>query len=219
MSLSADTYYERMLGALLLVLSLAVALVRWWPALETEPPSLFRDRSNSRIQIQEIQPTSQAQEKRPPPPAPLPPVVVPDEVLIKEEITFGEGTLPIENPEDDAELQDGSDRTTAARQPSTGARLLKNVQPDYPQAARADEVRARVEVEVRVSETGAVREASVTKRWRLLEDGSSRPVTNLGYGLEEAALTAAQRSLFQPAQAQGQPVPTRTVLTFTFGTE
>ncbi len=218
MLLSHVTYYQRVMGALVLVLGMAVALVRWWPAgTGTDSPSLFRDRPSAPIQIREIQPTSQAQEKSPPPPAPLPPVVVPNEVLVKEELTFGEGELQVDDPDDDEKLQDGTSQVTAARQPDTEARLLKNVQPDYPLDAQKEQVRARIKVEVQVSETGAVQSASITERWRLYEDGSARPVQDLGYGLDQAALTAAQRSLFRPAESQGTPVATRTILTFTFG--
>ena len=218
MSLSSLTYYQRVMGAMVIVLGVLVTLVRWWPAgTGSDASAPFRDRPTSPVQLHEIQPTSQAQEKTPPPPAPLPPIVVPNEVLITEDITFGDGEIEVQMPEDDDKLQQGTAKTTAAQQPDMGARLLKNVQPNYPPSARKDEVRARITVEVQVSETGTVRSASVTGRWRVYEDGSVRPVAELGYGLEEAALTAAQRSLFRPAQAQGRPVATRTTLTFTFG--
>lgn len=219
MSTSRFRYYRRTLTALAVVLTVAIALVRWWPTWNGEPNTdLFHDEPSDRIQIQDIQPTSQSQEKTPAPPAPVPPVVVPNEVLIKEELEFGEAELQVERPEDDDKLREGSDQPIAARQPHTEARLLKNVQPNYPEAARDDEVRARITVEVHIGEDGTVRNASIKERWRLLPDGSSQPVTTLGYGLEEAALTAAQRSLFRPAENRGTPVETRKLVTFTFGT-
>lgn len=214
-----QSYYDRLLGALVGVLLLAIALVQVWPAGSEEPPSRFRDRPSDPIQVRDVQPTSQSQEQTPPPPAPLPPVVVPDEVLVKDEIDLGEAELQVDDPEDDAELQQGADQTTAARTPDTGARLLRNVQPSYPVAARDDDVRARVEVEVTVGTQGRVQSATVRKRWRLAPNGSPRRVTELGYGLEDAALAAARRSRFRPAQHRGQPVTTRTILTFTFGPE
>lgn len=180
---------------------------------------MYSDRSTNRIQIREIQPTSQSEEKNPPPPAPLPPIVVPNEVTVKEEIEFGESELQVETPEDDAVLQEGADQATASRPPDTGAQLLKNVQPTYPAAAQQDEVRARIQVEVQIGPNGRVENAAIRRRWRLYPDGSSHPVEELGYGLEKAALAAAQRSLFRPAQASGRPVATRKVLTFTFGNE
>jgi len=214
------TYRERLLWALVAVLALAILIVQGWPVgAPSAPTELFRDRPDDRIQVRDVQPTSQSQEKTPPPPAPLPPVVVPDEVLVKEELEFGEAQLPVDRPEDDARLQEGADQATAARQPDTGARLLRNVQPTYPTSAREDEVRARIQVEVQIDPQGRVQSATVRRRWRVREDGSVEPVEQLGYGLEEAALTAAERSLFRPARSSGTPVATRKVLTFTFGRE
>lgn len=214
-----QSYHERLLGALAAVLALAIALVRGWPAAPDAPPSLFRDRPSEAIQVREVQPTSQSREQTPPPPAPLPPVVVPDEVLVKTELEFGEAELQVEIPEDDAQLREGADQATAARSPDTGARLLRNVQPTYPAAAQDEDIRARIEVEVKIGTKGHVRSATIRKRWRLRPNGSPRRVAELGYGLEDAALAAARRSLFQPARHRGKPVPTRTILTFTFGPE
>ncbi len=218
MALSRSSYYRRVMGATVAVLMLAIALVRWWPTgFSSSQPEVFRDRASDRITIQEIQPTSQSEELNPPPPAPLPPVVVPNDVLIKEELEFGDARLRVETPEDDDKRQKGADQATAARQPDTGARLLRNVQPNYPEAARDDAVRARVEVEVQIDKNGRVQDAHVRRRWVLSGDGPARPVSELGYNLEEAALSAARRSLFRPARADGRPVETRKVVTFTFG--
>lgn len=219
MSIDQRHYHQRILGALVIVLSLAIGLVRWWPTgSEKSEHEVFRDTGADRIQMQDIQPTRQSQEKTPAPPAPRPPVVVPDEVLIREDLEFGDAELRVETPDDDQTLQDGSDQPVVARQPRTEARLLKNVQPNYPEAARKDEIRARIAVEVLIREDGTVEQATITERWRLFPDGTSRPVADLGYGLEEAALAAAERSLFRPAQNQGSPVATQKVVTFTFGT-
>lgn len=211
-------YYRRVMTATAVVLAILIALVRWWPAPHAGTDERrFDDRPADRIQVREIQPTSQSKEKIPAPPAPLPPVVVPNDVLVKEPIEFGEAELHVDEPEDDNELQEGADRATAARQPDTGARLLKNVQPNYPSAAQDEDIRARIAIEVQISESGVVEDATIQGRWRLSSNGSPHPVTELGYGLEESALAAAQRSLFRPAEAQGQPVSTRKVITFTFG--
>jgi len=218
MAISRFSYHQRMMGSMVVVLVLAIALVRWWPTWtasnDTRP---FRDRATDRIQIQDIQPTSQSKERNPPPPAPLPPVVVPNDVLVEEEFEIGESRLQVETPEDDQKLQEGADQATAARQPQTGARLLRNVQPNYPDAARDEEVRARIEIEVKIGKTGRVQNVSIRRRWRLPRNGSPQPVSTLDYGLEEAALQAARQSLFRPAQANGHPVSTRKVITFTFG--
>lgn len=212
-------YRRRLLGSLAAVLVLGIALVRWWPSFESTSNTSFRDQAPERIQLEEVQPTSQSQELRPPPPAPLPPVVVPNDVLIKEELEFGDAKLAIDDPDDDAEYQEGSaEAPPASRQPDTNARLFRAVQPEYPSAARDNSIRARVQVAVKITEQGQVQEASIQKRWLLSTEGQARPVSKLEYGLEEAALAAARRSLFRPARANGQPVETQTTLTFEFGT-
>ena len=218
-SRAADAAYrQRLLGTAVVVLSVCLALVHGWPqggAVSSDLP--FSDVGQDVIEIEEIVPTSQSRQKNPPPPAPLPPVVVPNDRIIEFEADLGTSALDVETPGDDAELQDGTaDQATASRTPDTGARLLRAVQPDYPSDARDDDVRARVAVEVHVSAAGRVAEAFIKQRWMLV-DGRAVPVESLGYGLEDAALAAARRSLFRPARSNSEPVPTRTTLTFTFG--
>ena len=216
---SNHAYRRRFLASLVVVLGLGIALVRWWPAPSPSlPEGPFGERGPERIQVNEIQPTTQSREQTPPPPVPAPPVVVPNNVVIEEEIEFGEGTLAIEDPGDDERLQEGNSQpTTATRRPAINARLFRAVQPDYPSAARKEGVRARVRVAVRVSKTGQVTEATVLKRWRLSDGTSARPVARLKHGLEEAALVAARRSRFRPAQHNGTPVESQTTITFEFG--
>lgn len=219
-STSDRAYRRRFLLSLATVLGLGVALVHLWPVPSpSTPDGPFGERGAERIQINEVQPTTQAREQAPPPPAPVPPRVVPNNVVIEEEIEFGTSALAVEDPDDDDRLQDGTTQTpTATRTPDTNARLFRAVQPDYPSAARKDGVRARVRVSVQVSETGRVTTATVLKRWRLSDGGQARPVAQLDYGLEEAALVAARRSRFRPAQQNGRPVASQTTLTFEFGT-
>lgn len=213
-------YRRRFLASLAVALGIVIALVRWWPtprASSSEGP--FRQRASERIQTKEIQPTTQSQDLAPPPPAPLPPVVVPNDVPIEEEIEFGESNLAVTDPSDDARLQEGNaEKPTAARQPDTNPRLFRAVQPEYPSAAQKDGVQARIQVAVNVSKTGRVKEAVILKRWRLSSNGRADPVASLEHGLEQAALTAARKSRFRPAQKDGAPVASRTTITFEFGT-
>lgn len=217
---SDHAYRRRLLGALVLVLVLCIGLVRWWPLPEPSVEGPFRDESTERIHVKEVQPTRQTQELTPPPPMPLPPVVVPNNVVIEEDFEFGESKLDVEDPGEDAKLQEGnSDQATAARQPDTNARLFRAVQPEYPSSAMDDGIRARIEVAVEVTETGQVQEASIRNRWVLSESGRARHVADLEHGLEQAALAAARRSRFRPARANGKAVSTLTTITFEFGTE
>lgn len=214
------TYRRRFLAALALVLGIGIGVVRWWPPPpSSSPQGPFRARSPDRIQVRQIQPTTQqARERTPPPPAPVPPVVVPNEVVIEEEITFGEGRLDLKAAGEDQQLRDGSPEAAPAAQPDTDARLFRAVQPNYPETAREQSIRARIQVSVQVSKTGRVEHATVLKRWRLLDEGRARPVGDLEHGLEQAALVAARRSRFRPARHNGSPVATQTTLTFEFGT-
>jgi outer membrane biosynthesis protein TonB len=213
-------YRERFLIALAVVLGGILVLVNLWPNFSHRPEAdgPFRDRAPETIQMEEVQPTRQVQDLRPPPPAPLPPVVVPNDRIIETDFELSDGPLALEAPGPDARRQEGqSGLPTAARTPDTSARLLRAVQPTYPDRARKDGVRARVKVSVQVDDRGRVTEATVVGRWRLDEGGRASPVASLGYGLDDAALAAAHRSRFRPAKHQGQPVPTRTTITFTFG--
>ena len=209
-----------MLAATAAVLGLLLLVVYLWPAPSSPEPSdlPFSDVASDRIQIEDVRPTQQTQALTPPPPAPLPPIVVPNDRLIKKEFEMDDGPLPIENPGTDARRQEGTTGIpTAARTPDTNARLLRLVQPSYPKAAQQAGVRARVRLSVEVDARGQVVAASITDRWVLTEDGRAEPTPRLSYGLEEAALSAARQSRFRPAVHNGQPVATRTTLTITFG--
>ena len=64
-------------------------------------------------------------------------------------------------------------------------------QPAYTDQARAAGIEGKVRVELTVDETGRV--------------VSVRVISGLGYGLDEAAVAAAQRATFQPAVRCGKP--------------
>lgn len=209
------------MACLALALLLVIGLVRFWPSWPGGPSDIvYSATTNETIQIEEIQPTSQALEKRPPPPAPLPPVVVPNDAIDEvEPLEFTDSSLPIENPGEDAERQEGtSQRAASAPPPDVNARLLRYVEPEYTRAARRSGTQAEVVIEVEIDAQGRVQSASIIRRKLLGEDGeSARVVDELGYGLEEAALAAARQCLFRPARVNGKPVPTRTTLTIRFG--
>jgi protein TonB len=76
------------------------------------------------------------------------------------------------------------------------------VVPKYTLEARKAEIEGVVRVEVTVDETGQVVNARV--------------VTGLGYGLDEAALTAARASTFDPATRCKKPILGTTILPFRF---
>jgi periplasmic protein TonB len=76
------------------------------------------------------------------------------------------------------------------------------VRPSYPAEALAAKVEGKVRLELLVDEQGAVKNARVLK--------------GLGYGLDEAAVEAAQRTRFRPATRCAQPVAAPFVIAMRF---
>ena len=202
-------------------LLIAIALVKWWPASEgTSEPLRYGGREQERIQMAEVVPSSQAL-KRPPPPAPLLPVVVPDEIVLEEvEIDVSdENVLAITDPSDDDAFAEGTpDGQVVSTGAARAAKPVRFVEPEYTREARRKRVRAEVVVEVVVDERGHVQQARILERYLLgSDDAPKRLVETIGYGLEEAALAAAKRWQFRPALQGGKAVADQTTLTFFFG--
>src|SRR5262249_7288064 len=78
---------------------------------------------------------------------------------------------------------------------------IKSVQPPYPPIAKAARASGPVQVQIIISETGEVIEASVISGHPLLRD---------------AALEAARQWLFKPTELSGVPVKVQGILTFNF---
>lgn len=216
-------YRVRMLASIATALALVLAVVKLWPAPENPSPqaAVYEVGEREVIEIEEVQPTRQS-EAKPPPPAPPIPILVPDDVALEdEEIEFSDNLLDVEESGDDALLQEGDDEPTAnAPGPTVGPKTVRFVEPEYTRAARRNRVRAELVVAVMIDERGQVQNTEVVERFLLDKDGSSKtPVNSLGYGLEESALSAADRWIFRPARKDGRPVASRTTLTFTFGVD
>ncbi|MGH9769695.1 MAG: energy transducer TonB [Blastocatellia bacterium] len=81
---------------------------------------------------------------------------------------------------------------------------IKKVQPAYPLTAKAAGAEGAVQVQVNISETGEVFEATVVSGHPLLRD---------------AALKAARQWLFKPTEVGGRAVKTQGILTFNFTLE
>src|SRR5574341_712211 len=78
---------------------------------------------------------------------------------------------------------------------------IRKVQPPYPPVAKAAKASGAVQVQILVSETGEVIEASVVSGHPLLRD---------------AALQAARQWQFKPTELSGRPVKVQGILTFNF---
>ncbi|GIV58321.1 MAG: energy transducer TonB [Bacteroidetes bacterium] len=218
-----QAYVLRMMAALAASLALVTAVVRWWP-----PPGepdlsgrIYDVRGQEVIAMEEIVPTQQRLQ-RPPPPAPLIPIVVPDEVVLDDyDLEVRDNFLPVDDPGEDARSVEGAaegpERTTAAA--SVGPKPVRIVEPEYTKEARKKNVRAEVVIEVLVNERGRVEQARILERYRLGEkpEDPKEPVAHLEHGLEEAALAAARGWLFRPAREGGKPVRSYFTFTLRFG--
>ena len=211
------------MGGMAVSLALMVAAVKLWPIPGNYAPTdiVYRTHGPETIEIEEIVQTSQ-QRQTPPPPAPLPPIIIPDDQIIDEEfeLDITDSFLPIDNPGLDQRLTPGDPigaPTTTARV-ATGPKPVRIVEPEYTRAAKRKKIRAEVVVEVEIDEKGRVQASKILERFLLGDDDDpKKPVEQLGYGLEEAAVSAATRWLFRPARKDGTPVRSQQALTFKFG--
>ncbi len=80
--------------------------------------------------------------------------------------------------------------------------VVAPVEPEYPQEARDAGLAGEVMLEIEISETGEVADAIVT--------------TPAGHGFDEAALAAARKLSFTPAEIDGRPARVRIEYRFTF---
>lgn len=78
---------------------------------------------------------------------------------------------------------------------SSPPQLIDSFKPQYPREARDRNIEGAVRVEILIDRQGNVRDAKV--------------IQGLGFGTEEAALEAARRLRFKPAEASGQAVAVR----------
>ncbi len=217
-----EFYRLRFLSSLALSLLLILAVFRLWPrqAPADLKHTLFSVRGKEVVQLEDMAPTRQ-QARKPPPPAPLPPVPVPDDfILPEEELTFT-SEISLETLEEglDEQTREGTTGNGALQAIEEGPRPVRFVEPEYTAAARKRKIRAQIVVEVLVDEHGRVTRARIVERFLLGKDPADPPVPvdTIGYGLEQAALAAAQRWRFRPARKNGTPVKTFTTLTFRFG--
>ena len=78
----------------------------------------------------------------------------------------------------------------------------KRIKPDYPRSAYLYNIRAVVEVEVDIAESGNVTRTSVV-RWA-------------GYGLDDAVVDAVKEMNWRPAMRDGKPLAMRVLLRYNF---
>ncbi|MDQ2647445.1 MAG: TonB family protein, partial [Myxococcota bacterium] len=97
---------------------------------------------------------------------------------------------------------EGGDGTATSEPALVAPELVENAEPVYPESRRASGETAKVVLSLTLDEAGAITSASV------LESG--------GEDFDAAALQAAKRLVFEPAQKGGKAVPARIAFRFDF---
>jgi protein TonB len=93
-------------------------------------------------------------------------------------------------------------KSEGAHGPSTGLAVLRNPSPGYPQKLMAKGIDGKVLIEATVDAEGKVSKAKVVE--------SSDPA------FSEAALAAVRQWVFKPAAKDGQAIPTKVKIPFSF---
>lgn len=211
-------YHARVLASMVGVLLLLIALVNLWPAskVDSSGPASWSDVQP--VQMDEILQTVQAGGRPPPPPPPPIPVVDIDFLVDLPELDF-DITLPDAPSHELPGLPgDGSAEVSAGPEHREAARPIRFVEPEYTSEARRLDLRAEMDVQLRVDQAGRVVNMDIIQAYLVdAASGERRAVDTVGYGLEEAALNAASRWFFRPAHASGEPVESVFTVTFTFG--
>ncbi|MEM8487748.1 MAG: energy transducer TonB [Bacteroidota bacterium] len=212
-------YRLRILGSTAGAILLLILIFRFWPLPSDAPPEAFPYHTGGQelISIEEVQPTRQSQ-KPPPPPPPVIPFVVPDDIVLEQEVEFEEAFLTLEEY-GEAESPDQpapAGNAGASKAPDVAPRAIRLVEAEFPRAAMRKKIKAEVVVEVLVDKKGKVQDTRVVEQYLYGKSGKAL-VTDLGYGLEESARSAAARWMFRPARQNGYPVESYHTITFSFG--
>lgn len=146
---------------------------------------------------------------------------MPDDVVLDDiELEIADVALDINEAGTDDENVEGADTgnnpvaARADRSPSP----VRIATPEYPREADRRNIRAEVVVEVLVDDRGRVVNTRVLERYLLNKDGTEKEaVAEIGYGIEEAVISAAERHTFRPAIQGGQRVQSYSTLTFRIG--
>ncbi len=211
------------MGCLIMSLMLGILTVKFWPppSGETEVLPVYSTRGQELIKIEEVVQTEQ-HVRKPPPPSPQIPILVPDDVVLDDlDLDISDNLLDIEDygTDEDVEVGDRLAENEALVSAQVAPKPVRIVEPEYTQSARKKKVRAEVVIEVLVNDRGRVEQAKIIDRYLLgkkKEDPKVR-VDQLGFGLEEAALLAAEGWMFRPARHRGKPVNSYFTFTLSFG--
>lgn len=154
------------------------------------------------------------------PPSPQPPIPVPNDQVIPEEIHLPTQNLLDEFPKESefAGAGGNSEEGRIYRNPGVPPSVVKIVEPTMPEAAKKAKIRVEITVSFLVDRKGNVEEASISEIRRYGDKGRQfEMVQTIGYGLTEATLQAALQWKFRPARQNGQPVKAYSQHIFSYG--
>lgn len=218
-----DIYYgefkheHRFMLSLICAEIMILIFIHAWPNVE-RPPREFNDPFEDEVIFVENAITTRQTSAPPAPPKPIMPVPVPNDQIIEEEIDFPE-------PDDiltpfDADGEDGFSEAQGEGEfvgsPERPPGLVRIVEPTIPDAAKNANVKAQLIVNFLVDADGEVLECYISEI-RVYDGDTYEVVDEIGYGLMEAVMEAAQKWRFTAARDQGRPVQTYVENSFNIG--
>jgi len=212
-----NAYTFRILSTLIIVQVIVLLFIKLWPVSFQQNPIDEAYPNPEVIVMEEIVSTLQAP-PTPPPVAPLPPVIMPDDSILPEELILDFDPLytigvTVKEPPTDSESA-----PSIGIERSIPPKPIRIVTPEYPRPAQRRRVRAEIIVSVVVDKSGNVKSPRILERYLLNESGRAPAlVDELGYGLEQAAVNAALKSFFRPAKKGGAAIDSHHKLSFKFG--
>lgn len=195
-----------------------ISVFRLWPHLDEDTEKSFFEAPSQEIFIEQSIATKQdAVAARPP--KPQIPVPVPNDEVIEEDIELldFEDMLSLEKL-GEGEVGQTGDSNEAVASPQKSPTPLRIVEPSTPDAAKRANLVAEVYVTFLVDKNGLVEEFFVSSIRRYESNKSDYTVVqDIGYGILNSVLSAAEKWRFNPAIDNGKPVKAYTTQVFSFG--
>lgn len=154
----------------------------------------------------------------PAPPRPQIPVPVPNDEIIEEEIDFPEfdDLITPFDADGDEGFSEAEGEGEFVGSPERPPGLVRIVEPTIPEAAKRANVKAQIIVNFLVGADGSVLESYISEI-RVYDGDEYEVVNEIGYGLMEAVMEAAEKWRFSAARDQGRPVQTYVENSFNIG--
>lgn len=210
-------YEHRFMLSLICAELILLMILKFWPA-QVQAPNSYEDSFTEEVIYVERSIVTQQTDAPAAPPKPEIPIPVPNDEVIEEEIEFPEFDDIFTNF--DALREEGSSETGGEGKlvgsPEQGPRVVRIIEPTISDIAKRQNIKAQVIVTFLVGVNGEVEEA-VVNEIRLYNRDSYEVVEQIGYGILEATLEAANKWRFTPARDEGERVKTYVQNSFNIG--